>query len=236
MNELALFAGAGGGILAGKLLGWHTVCAVELDAYRARRLMQRQNEGHLSPFPIWDDVRTFDGRPWKGIVDVVSGGFPCVDITRAGKKVGIEGEASGLWVEMARIIREVRPRYAYVENAAELPHRGLGRVLADLAELGFDARWGVLGSDDIGADHQRKRTWVVADSMPWIQPLGRDISGSRRQQEQIAWNAHRQAVCEPGFLGRPDGMADRMDRNRAIGDGQDPRVAAAAFRLLSGQG
>lgn len=233
MNELALFAGAGGGILAGKLLGWRTICAVEIDPFRSRRIMQRQNEGHLSPFPVWDDVRTFDGRPWRGLVDVVSGGFPCVDITRAGKKIGIEGKASGLWVEMARIIREVRPRFAFVENAAELPHRGLGRVLGDLAELGFNARWGVLGSDDVGADHMRKRTWVVADSMPWLQPLGGHLPGGRRQQEQIAWNSHRQALCEPGFLGKPDGMADRMDRNRAIGDGQDPRVAAAAFLHLT---
>lgn len=233
MNELALFSGNGGGILAGKLLGWRTVCAVEINPYRARRLMQRQNEGHLPPFPIWDDVRTFDGRQWKGFVDVVSGGFPCTDISPAGKKEGIEGEASGLWVEMARIIREVRPRFAFVENSSALTHRGLGRVLGDLAELGFDARWGVLGSDDIGAEHQRKRTWIVADSMPWLKPMGRNLSGGWRKPEQIAWNAHRQAVCEPGFLGKPDGMADRMDRNRAIGDGQDPRVAAAAFTYLA---
>ncbi|MNO23670.1 Modification methylase HhaI [compost metagenome] len=233
MNELALFAGAGGGILAGKLLGWRTVCAVEINPYRARRLMQRQNEGHLPPFPIWDDVRSFDGQPWRGLVDVVSGGFPCTDISPAGKKEGIEGEASGLWVEMARIIREVRPRLAFVENSSALTHRGLGRVLGDLAELGFDARWGVLGSDDIGADHQRRRTWIVADAMPWLQPMGGHVPGSRRKPEQVAWNAHRQAVCEPGFLGKPNGMADRMDRNRAIGDGQDPRVAAAAFTLLS---
>lgn len=233
MNELALFAGAGGGILAGKLLGWRTVGAVEINPYRARRLMQRQNEGHLSPFPIWDDVRTFDGRPWRGLVDLVSAGFPCTDISRAGTKEGIEGEASGLWVEVPRILREVQPRFAFLENAAELPHRGLGRVLGDLAELGFDARWCVLGSDDIGAEHIRNRTWILADSMPWLQPLGRNLPGGRRQQEQVAWNAHRQALCEPGFLGKPDGMADRMDRNRAIGDGQDPRVAAAAFSLLS---
>ncbi|WP_443115468.1 DNA cytosine methyltransferase [Herbaspirillum seropedicae] len=232
MNELALFAGAGGGILAGKLLGWRTVCAVEINPYRARRLMQRQNEGHLSPFPIWDDVRTFDGRPWRGVVDVVSGGFPCTDISPAGKKVGISGEASGLWVEMARIVRQVRPRYVFVENSSALLHRGIDRVLGDLAAMGFDAAWGVLGSDDIGADHQRERTWILADSMPWEQPMGRDFPGSGWQQKQVARNAHRQAVCEPGFLGKPDGMADRMDRNRAIGDGQDPRVAAAAWRLL----
>ena len=86
MRELALFAGAGGGILGGVLLGWRTVCAVEINAFCARRLMQRQNEGHLPPFPVWDDVSTFDGRPWRGVVDVVSGGFPCQDISSAGQR------------------------------------------------------------------------------------------------------------------------------------------------------
>lgn len=233
MNELALFAGAGGGILAGKLLGWRTICAVELNAFCARRLMQRQNEGHVPPFPIWDDVSTFDGRPWRGSVDVVSGGFPCTDISQAGKKAGIEGDASSLWRDMARIIRDVRPRFAFVENSSALTHRGIDVVLSDLAEMGFAARWGVLGSNHVGAPHARLRCWIVADSMPWLKPLGRNLSGSRRQPEQVAWNAHRQAVCEPGFLGRPAGMADRMDRNRAIGNGQDPRVAAAAFKILS---
>jgi DNA (cytosine-5)-methyltransferase 1 len=84
MNELALFAGAGGGILGGHLLGWRTVCAVEWEPYPASVLCARQNDGLLPPFPIWDDVQTFDGKPWKGIVDVVSGGFPCQDISAAG--------------------------------------------------------------------------------------------------------------------------------------------------------
>ena len=85
MNELALFAGAGGGILGGKLLGWRTVCAVEWEPYPASVLCARQNDGLLPPFPIWDDIQTFDGNPWRGIVDVVSGGFPCQDISAAGK-------------------------------------------------------------------------------------------------------------------------------------------------------
>lgn len=233
MNELALFAGAGGGILAGKLLGWTTICAVEINAFCARRLMQRQNEGHMPPFPIWDDVSTFDGSAWRGTVDVVSGGFPCTDISQAGKKAGIDGDASSLWRDMARIIRDVRPRFAFVENSSALTHRGIDVVLSDLAEMGFAARWGVLGSNHVGAPHTRSRCWIVADSMPWLKPLGRNLSGGEREPEQIAWNAHRQAVCEPGFLGKPDGMADRMDRNRAIGNGQDPRVAAAAFKALS---
>nr|WP_235769080.1 DNA cytosine methyltransferase [Escherichia coli] len=114
---MALFAGAGGGILGGYLLGWRTVCAVERDAYAAQVLAQRQNDGILRPFPIWSDVRSFDGKPWRGIVDVVSGGFPCQDISAAGKGAGIDGEKSGLWRHMARIISEVRPRFVLVENS-----------------------------------------------------------------------------------------------------------------------
>ena len=90
MNELALFAGAGGGILGGHLLGWRTVCAVEWDAYAASVLVARQNDRCLPPFPIWDDVQTFDGRPWKGVIDVISGGFPCQDISSAGRGAGID--------------------------------------------------------------------------------------------------------------------------------------------------
>jgi len=161
MNELALFAGAGGGILGGKLLGWRTVCAVEWEAYPASVLAARQNDGLLPPFPIWDDVQTFDGKPWSGIVDVVSGGFPCQDISAAGKGAGIDGERSGMWGEMARIICEVRPKFVFVENSPMLTSRGLGRVLGDLAAMGFDAKWGVLGAADVGANHQRDRIWLV---------------------------------------------------------------------------
>ena len=95
MNELALFAGAGGGILGGKLLGWRTVCAVENDEHARNVLVARQNDGSLEPFPIWDDVRTFDGKPWRGRIDVISGGFPCQDISSAGKGAGITGQMQG---------------------------------------------------------------------------------------------------------------------------------------------
>ena len=165
MNELALFAGAGGGILGGKLLGWRTVCAVEWDAYARDVLVARQNDGCIDPFPIWDDVQTFDGRPWRGRVDVVSGGFPCQDISAAGKGAGITGARSGMWAHMARIVDEVRPRFVFVENSPVLTSRGLGTVLGDLAAMGYDARWGVLGAIDAGAPHKRERIWIVAHAM-----------------------------------------------------------------------
>jgi DNA (cytosine-5)-methyltransferase 1 len=164
MNELHLFAGVGGGILGGMLLGHRTVCAVEIEPYCRKVLFQRQRDGILPWFPIWDDVKTFDGKPWRGIVDIVCGGFPCQDLSCAGKGAGITGSRSGLWSEMSRIIGEVRPRYAFVENVPTLVGRGLALVLSNLADMGYDAKWGIVGADDVGAPHRRKRVWIMAKS------------------------------------------------------------------------
>ncbi|MFN3290635.1 MAG: DNA cytosine methyltransferase [Acinetobacter sp.] len=164
LNELALFAGAGGGILGSHLMGWRTVCAVEREAYPAQVLAQRQNDGILPPFPIWSDVLSFDGRPWRGIVDVISGGFPCQDISSAGKGAGIDGARSGMWSQMARIIGEVRPRFVFVENSPMLVSRGLARVISDLAKMGYDAQWARFSASNCGAPHQRDRLWIVANA------------------------------------------------------------------------
>jgi DNA (cytosine-5)-methyltransferase 1 len=192
LNELALFAGAGGGILGGHLLGWKTVCAVEWEQYPASVLCARQNDGLLPPFPIWDDVQSFRGEQWRGIVDVVSGGFPCQDISSAGRGAGIDGERSGMWGEMARIICEVQPRFVFVENSPMLTSRGLGRVLGDLAAMGFDAKWGVLGAADIGAPHKRDRIWIVGKHMGNSNnnghPAAKVISGvTERSDSDSTW-------------------------------------------------
>jgi DNA (cytosine-5)-methyltransferase 1 len=230
LRELALFAGAGGGILGGKLLGWRTVCAVEWDAYAASVLVARQNDGCLDPFPIWDKIQDFDGRPWRGCVDVVSGGFPCQDISCAGKGAGIDGERSGMWKHMARIIGEVRPQYAFVENSPMLTVRGLGTVLGDLAEMGYDARWCVLGADTVGADHHRARLWVVADSdMRRCEKRGRG-SVSVRPKQTCTGN-YRKEVERP-LCGMDDGVAHWVDRLKAAGNGQVPSVAKLAWETL----
>ena len=263
LNELALFAGAGGGILGGKLLGWRTVCAVEWEPYAASVLVARQNEGILSPFPIWDDVQTFDGKPWRGIVDVISGGFPCQDISSAGKGAGIDGERSGMWREMARIIRQVEPRFVFVENSPMLTSRGLGRVLGDLASMGFDAAWGVLGAADVGANHQRDRIWIVAKrsgQLPYSQynrirrweqqqesiekengaisnsdlpqREGRGLSSGTFSENSFIGNS-RWWETEPDVGRVADGVASRVDRLKAIGNGQVPLCAATAWKILS---
>ena len=161
MNELALFAGAGGGLLGGSQLGWRTRCAVEIDPYARKCLLARQRDGCLERFPIWDDVKTFNGSHWRGSIDIVSGGFPCQDISSAGRGGGIAGEKSRLWKQMARIIGEVRPRFVFVENSPLLVVRGLGTVIGDLSSMGYDSRWGIVGAHHAGANHQRDRIWIV---------------------------------------------------------------------------
>lgn len=178
MRELALFAGAGGGILGSVLLEWHTVCAVEIDPYCVESLLRRQADGSLSAFPIWDDVRTFDGRPWNGQVDVITGGFPCQDISCAGRGEGITGARSSLFFEMLRIIEEVRPRFVVSENAKELRTKGLGAVVEGLSRLGYVGCVGVLGARHVGANHWRKRMWIVATDAT------RQQVGTRRQSRR----------------------------------------------------
>tara|TARA_R110000824_G_scaffold324556_2_gene511504 strand:- start:512 stop:1318 length:807 start_codon:yes stop_codon:yes gene_type:complete len=259
MNELALFSGAGGGLLASKILGWKTVCAVESHRYAASVLVCRQNEGHLEPFPIWDNVCTFKGGPWRGIVDVVSGGFPCQDISVAGSGDGIEGEKSNLWVEMARIVGEVRPRYVFVENSPALVARGLGKVLGDLASLGYDAEWGVMGAHHAGAPHKRDRVWILASNSS-VKRLEGHRANTGKQELNQSWDMGTQVpnpnrvrpkaqknpvqtrgkslvLCdwweaEPKLGRVANGVARRMDRLRTIGNGQVPIVAATMFKTL----
>lgn len=203
IRELALFAGGGGGILGGQLLGWECVCAVEIDFYAACVLVQRQNDGLLAPFPIWDDVRTFDGRPWQGRVDVVSGGFPCQDISAAGKGAGIDGKSSRLWMEMARIIGEVLPTIVFVENSPILTSRGLGRVLSDLATLGYDAEWGVLGAAAVGAPHKRDRIWILAyaNCAELWEPAGRrDGQGRAEESSQFKHDGEIRTMANTKIL------------------------------------
>jgi DNA (cytosine-5)-methyltransferase 1 len=288
LNELALFAGAGGGILGGQLLGWRTVCAVEWEPYPASVLCARQNEGLLPNFPIWDDVQTFDGKPWRGIVDVISGGFPCQDISCAGKGAGIDGERSGMWKEFARIISEVQPKYVFVENSPMLTSRGLGTVLGDLASMGFDAEWGVLSAADVGANHKRERIWILAYSsngehtdsvrgvnaeairVPQENWTERSGCGMSSGTSGVVGNGRASRVCNERSVAHPDsarceglrnspkrgtkeisvpsfqswwaiepnvgrvadGVAARVDRLKAIGNGQVPLCAATAFKLL----
>jgi DNA-cytosine methyltransferase len=169
LNVLDLFSGIGG-ISARKSrdavslglerAGMRTVAFCEIEPY-CRAVLRK----HWPNVPCYDDVRTLTAdrlEQTELLPDVICGGFPCQDISIAGKGAGIEGERSGLWKEYARIIGELRPRYVIVENVAALLGRGLGRVLGDLAALGYDAEWHCIPASAVGAPHRRDRLWLVA--------------------------------------------------------------------------
>jgi len=152
----SLFSGIGGFDLGFERAGIETTWQVEIEDY-ARRVLQR----HFPRAQRFNDIREC-GKHNLAPVDIVSGGFPCQDISNAGKRAGIDGERSGLWSEYARIIRELRPRYVVVENVAALLGRGMERVLGDLAACGYDAEWQSISAAHVGAPHLRERIWILA--------------------------------------------------------------------------
>ena len=244
MRSLHLFAGAGGGLLADLMLGHNPVGYVEIDDYCQRVIAKRIKDGVLPEAPIFGDIRSFNGEgfagAYSGLVDIVAGGFPCQDISVAGKGKGIDGERSGLWGEMARTVRIVRPRYVFVENSPMLSIRGAIRVFGDLADLGFDARWGVLSAHETGAPHLRKRMWICA----YAPSLGRTWRGKFKKNERKdgvesqglvgeSWPWETTAEEKSKILGMVDGVAFGMDRIKAVGNGQCPMQAAIAWRILS---
>jgi DNA (cytosine-5)-methyltransferase 1 len=222
VNELALFAGAGGGILGGHLLGWRTICAVEWEPYAAAVLIQRQNDGILPAFPIWDDVRTFDGKPWQGIVDVISGGFPCQAYSQAAAG---RNTADDLWPEMRRVVADVAPRYVFAENVSRI---AIEQAAIDLESMGYKTRSISLSASDLGGDHVRERFWLCGYADGDCKSIG-------AKHEQASW---MQEFCsgvwqnQPVGLRMADGVAARVDRLKAIGNGQVPAVAATAWNLL----
>lgn len=171
MRELSLYTGVGGGLLGSLILGWRTVAAVECDTYSQRVLCQRGGymadggEPEASGFPIYPDVRTFDATAWRGKVDIVTGGFPCQPFSQAGKRRASK-DSRDMWPDTLRVLVESGAPLGFFENVPNiLSVEGgayFGNVLGSLAEAGFDAEWIVLGADDVGAPHRRKRLWILA--------------------------------------------------------------------------
>ena len=223
IRELSLFAGAGGGILAGQLLGWRTVCAVERDAYAAAILAQRQNDRCLEPFPIWSDVTTFDHRPWAGRVDVVSGGFPCQAFSKAAR--GRNKPEKNLWGYMRNIILGVQPPIVFGENVSR---KAIDQAERDLSEIGYKCQIIKLSASDLGADHIRNRFWIFAytDNKRELLRKIHDEMANREKLQNSVWKSI------PSERGMVDGLANRMDRIKATGNGQIPIVAATAFRIM----
>ena len=265
MRELSLFSGAGGGLLGSKILGWETVGYVEFNEYCQRVIAQRIRDGWLDRAPIFGDIRTFlsDGYAaiYKGMVDVVSGGFPCQPFSVAGKRAAAD-DPRDMWPATLEVIRQIRPEWALLENVPGLLSAGadvhggyFGTILRDLAEAGYDAEWTVLGADDVGAPHRRKRLWILAhatkERLEGSKPVGERFAERSRPRnsganvpEPRCWDGKRPRREIGGEawaswwnpeppLGRVvNGLAHRVDRLKALGNGQVPQTMATAFLEL----
>jgi len=237
MRELHLFAGAGGGVIGGMLLGHTCVCAVEIEPYRRKVLLQRQRDGILPKFPIWDDVRTFDGTPWAGLIDVVCSGFPCQRHSDIGKLHGSTGFNG--WPDTLRIIGEVFPPVVWLENVPAILAGYFWRVAGDLALLGYDAKWGVFSACSIGAPHTRERLFCMAHPRG-LRPQANECGLAQRTEggqssfpsatNRAAWLSR---LPQPTVPDRPYELARWMDQIGAIGDGQIPQVVRLAWETLS---
>lgn len=253
LRALHLCSGYGGFELGLRLAGIQsrTVCHVERDAHAAATLVARMEDQALDSAPIWSDLATFDGGAWRGRVDLVTAGFPCQPFSTAGQQRGVE-DPRWLWPRIAQIVGEVGPRYVFLENVPQLVKLGLPHVLDDLAQLGFDAEWGLLAAADVGAPHRRSRLWLLAYSadgrlqgghLPtipgWsahsVDPRARPFPPSPGDAD--AWHGWLGAGRpEPTVLRGPDGRPPELaDALHLGGNGLVPRVAAAAFRQLLGR-
>jgi DNA (cytosine-5)-methyltransferase 1 len=251
VRELSLFTGAGGGLLGTHhLLGWTTVGYVEINDYCQRVIAQRIRDGLLTDAPIFGDIRAFISEgyaaSYKGLVDVVSAGWPCQPTSRQGQGRGINDER-WLWPEVAEVLCIVKPGWFLGENVRGILSANFGRefgvVLRDLARIGFDARWGCLSSAAVGHCHIRDRVWIVAahaQGTRWKKFLRHNQADRPEARYSLTLDAPRdlvrqleQRLGEPALFGTDDGMADRVDRLEAIGNGQDPAVVRAAWEIIA---
>jgi DNA (cytosine-5)-methyltransferase 1 len=238
LKLLDTFSGIGGFSFAAERLvgGFETVQFVEWDPYCQKILNQ-----HWPSTPIHGDIQTFYPQPFSA--DVICGGFPCQDISVAGRQAGIKvGTRSGLFYELIRIIRLVRPRYVVLENVAAIVTNGLGVVLGELAEAGFDCEWSCIRASDLGACHRRDRWWLVAYSnSSGSQRFGRE--GELRktgEKKSPRWNSRytmlnpewRSYVSKPLLFRGDDGLSNRVDRIRALGNSVVPQVAAVPLQRV----
>ena len=227
LRLLDTFSGIGGFSLAARWLGeYKTIQFVERELY-CRTILRK----HWPSVPISSDICTF--KPTNGFADVITAGFPCQDISTAGKRAGIaHGTRSGLFYELMRVICLVRPKYVVLENVAAIVGFGLDAVGGALAQAGYDLEWACIRASDVGARHRRDRWWAVA------YPVG--YGSKRNLQQAVPWQSALQRVesvrgfadlrngpsaSTPRLLRGTDGLPNKLDRLRALGNAVVPHVA-----------
>jgi DNA (cytosine-5)-methyltransferase 1 len=252
LNVLDLFSGIGGFSLGLERAGMRTVAFCEIDPY-CRAVLRK----HWPGMPVFDDVRGLGGAGLHMLdicPDVICGGFPCQDISLAGKGAGLYGERSGLWWEFHRLIKEIRPQYAIIENVAALRSRGLDTVLGSLAALRYDAEWHCVPASAVGAPHRRDRIWIIAypqreqlriesgrcggesgtsEAFAAEHGADRDVADSRRSllrgrgTEKSTW-----WQSEPDVGRVAHGIPSRVDRLRALGNAVVPQIPEMIGRAI----
>lgn len=239
MRELSLFTGAGGGLLGTHLLGWKPCGYVEWNEYCQQIIAARIRDGYLPVAPIFTDVCEFvqsgAAKQYRGIADVVTAGFPCQPFSVAGKQLAADDHRN-MWPATRECIRDVQPKSVLLENVPGLISCGyIGRVLCDMAEMGYVGRWGVVGASALGAPHHRKRLWIAAHSErnQWEQSRNGEAGRVGRIGKYLAWDRHWEVALRE-FRGMDDGMAYGVERTDTTRNGQVPAVVATAWRLLSG--
>ena len=243
MNGLALCSGYGGieRGLESRIDGFKTVCHVEGEAYAVANLVKKIQEGAIHDAPVWSNVQTFDGKPWRGKVDIITGGFPCQPHSSAGKLLG-EKDPRNLWPDVKRIIGEVSPRFLFLENVSNINNTIGPSIVGDLAQMGFDAAWCVVRASDVGAPHRRARWFIMAiantdrqrTQRPGVKLRPRALFKRYIDAESIESRRFEDWwAVEPPVGRMVDGVAHWVDRLRGCGNGVVPQQAAYAFDILS---
>lgn len=237
MKVLDLFSGIGGFSLGLERAGMETVAFCEFDKH-AQAVLKK----HWPNVPIFEDVRTLDAKQFRGSIDVVCGGFPCQDLSNAGKKAGISGERSGLYREMLRIISECLPRYAIFENVSALlsgcQGRWFAQFLYDLATLGYDAEWHCISASFIGAPHHRDRVWIIAYPNNNGQTSTKVGSGfregndnSEKRQESAS---EFEGLFSEGIFADSEGRNDRLGKQKQTErQKQEPRKSTCRNKIFA---
>lgn len=253
LTHISLFAGIGGIDIAAEWVGFRTILFVEIDNYCQKVLRK-----HWPNVPIIGDVRDVRGSDWRDVT-LMTGGFPCQDISYANTVVqveGIDGKRSGLWNEYKRLVSEIRPKYVIVENVPALLFRGLDRVLGDLSAIGYDAEWKVISASSVGAPTQRKRTFIVAyprgkfglnqfllpRNCEKVDDWDKDKEkwGINREFPQMGTEALPRLVakqperyCNPELLRISDGISHQLDRLKALGNAVVPQQIYPILKAIA---